>query len=156
MLPLLGGASPEESSVLQGFRYGAVDVVMHQDPRAMPPQSSQWAPVNYVLSQEHDRPMVSIWVNHLLPTYTDMRPVFQTINPQTDIDAALVLQHSRFERPIADLGTAALLRRLNTLHCQADRRVFFCGSYAAHGIPLLESAVASAMQVTQKILGLTH
>lgn len=82
VLPLLGGASPEESSVLQGFRYGAVDVVMHQDPRAMPPQSSQWAPVNYVLSQEHDRPMVSIWVNHLLPTYTDMRPVFQTINHQ--------------------------------------------------------------------------
>ena len=28
-------------------------------------------------------------------------------------------------------------------------RVFFCGSYAAQGIPLLESAVASALRIAQ-------
>lgn len=152
VLPLLQDATPAERKALGGFRYGAVEVVMHHDARLMPARPAQWAPVNYLMAPQHDRPMVSIWVNRLLPSYTDARPVFQTINPQADIDTRLVLQQARFERPVANLRTAGLLRQMDALHAQTDRRVFFCGSYAAHGIPLLESAVVSATQVAHTVI----
>jgi predicted NAD/FAD-binding protein len=88
--------------------------------------------------------MVSIWVNRLLPAYQDPRPLFQTINPMLEPGAGLVLQDCRLQRPIVDLATQANLQALDALHAQPQRRVFFCGAYAAQGIPLLESAVASA------------
>jgi predicted NAD/FAD-binding protein len=43
------------------------------------------------------------------------------------------------------------LERLSRLHQQADRRIWFCGSYAAHGIPLLESAAKSALAVAERL-----
>lgn len=51
-----------------------------------------------------------------------------------------------------DLATQANLQQLEALHAQYGRSVFFCGSHAAQGIPLLESAVASARRVAEKIL----
>lgn len=48
-------------------------------------------------------------------------------------------------------ATQANLQQLDALHAQPGRRIFFCGSYAAQGIPLLESAVASALRVAQAL-----
>ena len=144
VLPMLDDASPDERAVLGAVRYGGVRVVMHHDARLMPAQRSDWGPVNYMLSPQWDRPMVSIWVNRLLPAYQDPRPLFQTINPMLEPDGGLTLQDCRLQRPIVDLSTQANLQRLDALHAQPRRNVFFCGAYAAQGIPLLESAVASA------------
>lgn len=144
VMALLDDASPAERAVLEAVRYGAVRVVMHHDARLMPATRADWGPVNYVLSPRFDRPMVSIWVNRLLPTYHDARPVFQTINPMLEPAPDSMLQDCSLQRPIVDLATHANLQRLDALHAQAQRRVFFCGAYAAQGIPLLESAVASA------------
>ena len=60
-----------------------------------------------------------------------------------------VLQDCSLQRPIVDLATQANLHQLDVLHAQPERRVFFCGFYAAQGIPLLESAVASALHIAQ-------
>ncbi|MES2948113.1 MAG: FAD-dependent oxidoreductase [Pseudomonadota bacterium] len=177
VMAMLGDASPAERAVMQAVRYGSVRVVMHHDVRLMPSDRKDWGPVNYVvaagppqddygplggqrstrsdkrggllMSPNHDRPMVSIWVNRLLPAYQDARPLFQTINPMLEPAAELVLQDCSLQRPIVDLATQANLQQLDALHAQPDRRVFFCGSYAAQGIPLLESAVASASRLAQ-------
>jgi predicted NAD/FAD-binding protein len=118
---------------------------MHRDPALAPRHRAQWAPVNYMLSGQHDRPMASIWVNRLLrASYADPQPLFQTINPWREPDTKLVLQDTALQRPLVDLATEANLLKLDALHREPGRRVFFCGSYAAPGIPLLESAVASA------------
>ena len=130
-------------------RFDAVRVVMHHDVRVMPRDRKDWGPVNYTMSPEHDRPIVSIWVNRLLPAYQDDRPLFQTINPVVEPAADRVLQDCSLQRPIVDLATQANLHQLDVLHAQPGRRVFFCGSYAAQGIPLLESAVASALHIAQ-------
>jgi hypothetical protein len=55
------------------------------------------------------------------------------------------------QRPAVDLDTAALHGRLEALHGEPGRSIFFCGSYATTGIPLLESATVSALDVTQHI-----
>ena len=147
VLPLLSDASREERAVLGGFRYDSVRILMHHDTRLAPKHPRDWAPVNYLLDPARDRPMVSIWVNRLLPDYQSERPVFQTLNPFEEPDASTVLQDTTLQRPLVGLDTAKRLQRLDALHAQAGRHVFFCGSYAAQGIPLLESAVASARAV---------
>ena len=144
VMGILDDASAAERAVLGAVRYGAVRVVMHHDVRLMPACRADWGPVNYVMSPQFDRPMISIWVNRLLPGYFDEKPLFQTINPMLEPAAHLVLKDCNLQRPIVDLATQANLRQLESLHAQPGRRVFFCGSYAAQGIPLLESAVASA------------
>lgn len=151
ILDLLGDATRAERGVLQSVRYDAVRVVMHNDARLMPAKRSDWGPVNYVLSPEFDRPMISIWVNRLLPSYQHAQPLFQTINPMREPAPELVLQDCGLQRPIVDLATHANLQKLQSLHTQPKRRVFFCGSYAAPGIPLLESAVASALSVSRAL-----
>jgi predicted NAD/FAD-binding protein len=148
VLPLLVDASAEERAALGGIRYDKVEVLMHRDARLAPAQQSTWSPVNYMLSDQHDRPMVTIWVNALIPGHAaSPEPVFQTLNPQREPDESLVMQRTTLERPIVDVHTATCLARLDGLHAEPDRRVFFCGSYAANGIPLLESATASAKAV---------
>ncbi|WP_152528848.1 FAD-dependent oxidoreductase [Rhodoferax saidenbachensis] len=147
VLPMLSDASREERTVLGGFRYDSVRILMHHDTRLAPKHQRDWAPVNYLLDPAWDRPMVSIWVNRLLPDYQSERPVFQTLNPFEEPDAATVLQDTTLQRPLVGLDTAKRLQRLDALHAQDGRCVFFCGSYAAQGIPLLESAVASARAV---------
>ncbi len=151
VLPLLPDASNEERAVLGSFRYDQVQVLMHRDVRLAPPRCADWAPVNYLLDAQQDRPMVSIWVNRLLPDYAGREPLFQTINPLLAVDPALVLQHTTLERPVVDLGTATWLQRLQVMHAQTVRRVFFCGSYASPGIPLLESGVASALALARRL-----
>ena len=153
VLTMLDDASAREQAVLSAVRYGSVRVVMHHDASLMPAQRADWGPVNYVLSPEQDRPMISIWVNRLLPAYQDDKPLFQTINPMREPAAGLVLKDCSLQRPIVDLATQATLLQLDALNAQPGRRVFFCGSYAAPGIPLLESAVASASSVARRVNG---
>jgi len=43
------------------------------------------------------------------------------------------------------------LAELETLQLQPNRHIWFCGSYASHGIPLLESAVNSSVKVAAQL-----
>ena len=55
------------------------------------------------------------------------------------------------ERAVVSGENQNLLKELNQLHQLPSRNVFFCGSYAAPGVPLLESAVRSAIKVVNKL-----
>lgn len=149
---LLRDIRADERAVLEGIRYDKVEVLMHRDHRLAPAQRATWSPVNYMLSDKHDRPMITIWVNALIPSHASTpEPVFQTLNPQLVPDEALVLQRTTLERPIVDAHSGERLAQLDALHAEPGRRVFFCGSYAANGIPLLESATASAKAIARCI-----
>jgi predicted NAD/FAD-binding protein len=65
----------------------------------------------------------------------------------------LVLGRARFERPVVDAASQRALQGLLALHAEPSRRTWLCGSYAQPGIPLLESAVASAYAVAAAIDG---
>jgi len=147
VLALLPDASAQERAILGGFRYDAVNVVIHQDQALAPRSRKDWAPVNYLLCEQSDRPMITIWINALLPSYASSEPVFQTVNPYLPVDPELLIKQTRMERPVVDIHTAARVERLHALHGEPGRQVFFCGSYGATGIPLLESAAVSAKRV---------
>lgn len=77
--------------------------------------------------------------------------VFQTVHPLIAPAAEKVLASARFERSVVDAASDAALDAIDRLHEERDRRVWFCGSYARAGIPLLESAVASSTRVVDAL-----
>ncbi|MEO0574230.1 MAG: FAD-dependent oxidoreductase [Pseudomonadota bacterium] len=147
---ILENASPEERQLLASFSYEPSRVVVHKDTRLAPPGGpAQWAPVNFLLAKEDTAPMATIWMN-AIQSIPGADPVFQTWNPVIEADPSLVLGEARFERPVVNAASLGGLQRLTELHEQPDRRIWFCGSYAAHGIPLLESATTSAASIAQR------
>lgn len=147
---LLEDGSPAELRLLGAFRYQPVEVVTHTDAALMPTRRRDWSPVNLRVSAGHAAPESTIWVNAVQPALQGGEPVFQTVHPQREPAAGRVIGRARFERPVVGAGTAAALRALQRLHAEPERRVWFCGSYAQAGIPLLESAVGSANVVAER------
>jgi predicted NAD/FAD-binding protein len=148
---LVADALPADAALLLRFRYEPVRVVMHSDPRLMPSDHADWAPVNLLTDPGADRPMATIWVNAVAPELAREAPVFQTVHPLREPAAGTVLSEARFERPLVDAGSADAWRQLAAGQDDRGRRVWFCGSYAAAGVPLLESAAASALRVARSI-----
>ncbi|WP_421717717.1 FAD-dependent oxidoreductase [Algiphilus sp.] len=151
-LRLLGAAAEDaEAEALSAFRYEASAVVVHTDPRLMPSDRKNWSPVNFFRDRSLPRPMASIWLNRVLPIAEDAPDAFQTWNPLLDADEAKVHARAHFERPVVDAASQTGLKGLQALHRAPHRRIWFCGSYAESGVPLLESAARSAKQVAERI-----
>lgn len=148
-LVLLADATPEETTALAAFRYHALEVVMHRDPTLMPSRPADWSPVNARVCAEHPQPESTIWINRVQPALRHAAPLFQTVMPQRAPREDSVIGRARFERPLVSAGNASALAALQRLHGQPGRRVWWCGSYAEAGVPLLESAVRSAVGVAE-------
>jgi hypothetical protein len=80
--------------------------------------------------------------------------LFQTWNPVVPISQERILTSAEFQRPICSISSVQLLKPLWSLQGQGG--VYVCGSYCMHSMPLLESAVTSAMHVTCGMLGATQ
>lgn len=143
--------TPGEERFLSAFRYEQSEVVMHRDPSVMPRRRADWAPVNFVVDPAAERPMATIWTNAVQPKLRGAPDLFQTWAPRGPLDEARVIARTRVERPGVDEGTLRALAELRALHREAGRRLWFCGSYAARGIPLLESGVRSAIAVARRL-----
>lgn len=147
---ILRHATRGERAVLGAFRYEPNRVVVHTDPRLAPPGgAAQWAPVNFLLADRLSTPMATIWLN-AIQSLPGGGPVFQTWNPLIEPEPGSVLGEAHFERPVVSADSLKGLEQLAALHAEPDRRVWLCGSYASHGIPLLESAATSAFAVAER------
>ncbi|MBT9456815.1 MAG: FAD-dependent oxidoreductase [Burkholderiaceae bacterium] len=150
-LALLADAAPDETAALAAFRYRTLEVLMHRDTALMPQRRADWSPVNARVCAEHEQPESTIWINRVQPGLRDVEPLFQTVMPQRTPRDGSVLSQARFERPLVNASSAAALASLQQLHAQPQRRVWWCGSYAETGVPLLESAVRSALAVAARV-----
>jgi uncharacterized protein len=150
-LALLADAAPDEAAALAAFRYRALEVLMHGDTALMPGRRADWSPVNARVCAAHAQPESTIWINRVQPGLRHAAPLFQTVMPQRLPRQDSILGHARFERPLVGAGSAAALAALQRLHAQPGRRVWWCGSYAEAGVPLLESAVRSALAVAARL-----
>lgn len=149
--PMLDAAFRHEREALERFAYESSEVVVHDDARLAPRQRRHWAPVNLVVSEVHDKPMATIWMNRVQPALRDAAPVFQTWNPLVEPRAAAVRARARFERPVVNAASLAGAESMALLHARHGRRLWFCGSYLGPGIPLLESAAATAARAAAAI-----
>lgn len=150
-LAMLADAGEAERRVLGAFRYDPVEVLMHSDAALMPPRRRDWSSVNLWIHEGQQGPESTIWLNAVQPALRGADDVFQTVQPQREVEASKVISRARFERPVVQADSAAALAALADLHAEDGRRVWFCGSYAQPGIPLLESAVRSVEVVVRAL-----
>ena len=149
---LIAGAMPTESSLLKQFKYVDVPVVLHTDRSVLPVQRDDWGTFNFESHPESDRDdaTCTVWMNRFHKQWPDATDVFHSIFPTRDIDPSKVLASVTMQRPVVDSKTMSLQRDLHRSRSD-DRRIWFCGSYAAPGVPLLESAVVSSKNVVSQI-----
>jgi predicted NAD/FAD-binding protein len=150
-LRLLPKATAKENSALTKFGYEKSQVIVHQDASLAPSNPKEWAPVNFLMSDAHDKPMATIVMNRIHPQLANKPSVFETWNPFTEVQPNKVLLEASFERPIVSQDSLRGIEQLDALHQEPDRRIWFCGSYSKRGIPLLESATASANNIADKL-----
>lgn len=148
---MLDPAFRREREALERFAYEPSEVVVHTDTRLAPRDRRYWAPVNIITTDAHDKPMATIWMNKVQPELRAKSPVFQTWNPIIDARPETVRAHARFERPVVNAASLEGARTVRLLHAQHSRRLWFCGSYLGPGIPLLEAAARTALDVAVAI-----
>jgi len=141
----------DERAMLENIRFDSGELWVHQDPRFMPSKKQDWTALNFQMDKAMDKPMFTVWVNPVEPTLQGRAPVFQTWNPLFEPDPDTVLARVPLERAVVHPGTARVHEALDRWHRQPGRQVFFCGSWAYEGVPLLESAVRSAHAVVDAI-----
>ena len=120
----------------------------------MPREKRLHSTINYQVDLERPLPMVNMLINRIQPGLAGNSPIIQTINPFVLPPDEKVLSLINLQRPIVDMQTMEAQKDLASLQREdSDRRLWFCGSYADYGIPLQESASASALWVAEEIGG---
>lgn len=149
----LGSEFAREHALLNRFVFDSGDLVLHRDHRVMPQNTKDWAVLSYLMDRQFQSAMFSVWVNPVEPSLRAASPLFQTWNPLFPIDSTKILRKIRLERAIVTNSTQSAQNDLNAMTLEPGRRVFFCGSWSYPGIPLLESAARSAIQIVRRIGG---
>jgi len=140
-----------ELEVLGRFEFDSGELLVHRDTRCMPKRQSDWTALNYLMDRDLKQSMFTVWVNPVEPSIAEAEPIFQTWNPILPIADDKIVSRVPLQRAVTTLRNRKAWEDLKRLQAEPDRRVFFCGSWAANGVPLLESAVQSAMAVTQQL-----
>lgn len=144
-------AEASERALLAAFSFERSRVVLHRDPRLAPRSPRTWGSVNFIVDPTASGPMATIWMNAVQPELAREKPLFQTWNPLFEPDPSTLLTEASFVRPVVDAASETALTELHKLHREPQRRVWFCGAWAARGIPLLETAVVSSLRVAHHL-----
>jgi uncharacterized protein len=141
----------EERAILENISFDSGELWVHRDTRFMPEKKEDWSALNFQMDEALEKPMFTVWVNQVEPSLKQSAPVFQTWNPLFQPHPDTVLARIPLERAVVHSGTALVHEALHQWHNQPGRKVFYCGSWAYEGVPLLESAVQSANAVVNTI-----
>lgn len=139
----------EDLQLLQQFKFEQGDLVIHTDSSVMPPKRKDWAVLSYMMDRKFTRQQFTVWLNSIEPSLVGKSPVFQTWRPVTPIDPKKIISTVTLTRAVVDTQTVALNKQLQQRHQTEGRKVFFCGSWSCDGLPILESAVTSAMHIAE-------
>lgn len=142
-------AHAREIALLSNIRFDRGELWVHRDTRFLPARRRDWSALNYRMDRDLKHATFTVLVNSVEPTLRGDVPVLQTWSPTFEPDSFKVIAHVPFERAVVYSGTRAVQDALGVMHDEPDRRLFFCGSWAYPGVPLLESAVRSAMAVAE-------
>ena len=146
-----GSQFGSEREVLAGIPYAGGELIVHRDERFMPRRRSDWTALNFMMDRQLDAAMFTVWVNAVEPTLADRSAVFQTWNPLFEPMDEAVIARIPMQRAVVDRRTEEILGQLRQWHDQPNRRLFYCGSWAYPGVPLLETAVRSAQAAVHRL-----
>ncbi len=150
-IQLLPALQPAERETLATFLYETIQVIVHTDRNWMPLRERDWSTFNMLVAGNRQAAMCSVWLNRFHSDWQLEVPVFQTINAFAEPDPEKVISRGVLQRPVVTMKSRQAWDRIGEMNRQAERRIWFCGSYAGAGTPLLESGVNSAMAVAEAI-----
>ena len=139
----------KDIELLKKFKFEQGDLVIHTDNTVMPPKRKDWAVLSYMMDRKFTRQQFTVWLNAVEPSLVGKNPVFQTWRPVTDIDPKKIISRVTLTRAVVDSETVSLTKQIQARHRDAERKVFYCGSWSCDGLPILESAVTSAMHIAE-------
>lgn len=139
----------DDLALLKQFKFEQGKLVIHTDQTVMPPKRKDWAVLSYMMDRKFTRQQFTVWLNSVEPSLVGKTAVFQTWQPVTDIDPKKVISTVTLTRAVVDSHTVALNKELQQRHKDSNRKVFYCGSWSCDGLPILESAVTSAMHIAE-------
>ncbi|KYQ71496.1 monoamine oxidase [Acinetobacter pragensis] len=139
----------EDIALLRKFKFEQGDLVIHTDQTVMPPKRKDWAVLSYMMDRKFTKQQFTVWLNSIEPSLVGKTPVFQTWRPVTPIDPKKIISTVVLTRAVVDSDTVALNKELQLRHKSQNRKVFYCGSWSCDGLPILESAVTSAMHIAE-------
>lgn len=139
----------DDIALLKQFRFEQGQLVIHTDQTVMPPKRKDWAVLSYMMDRKFTRQQFTVWLNSVEPSLVGKTPVFQTWQPVTEIDPKKIISSVTLTRAVVDSQTVALNKELQQRHKDLNRKVFYCGSWSCDGLPVLESAVTSAMHIAE-------
>ena len=148
---LVQDISNNEKRLLRSIRYEDIQVSLHQDATLMPGRRSDWACFNMVSNAEMSAAQCTVWMNRFDRRLGEGTDYFQTIGPIQNIKPEHVVSTASLQRPIVGLETKKALQDIASNLQEPGRRIWYAGSWANYGIPLLESAVVSAQQSVRSI-----
>lgn len=151
---LEGEQFQREKRVLDKVRFDSGELWLHRDPRFLPRRTADWSALNFQTDPDLERVMFTVLVNAVEPTLATAEPVLQTWNPLYEPEPATVMARVPLQRAAVHAGTAGVHQALAEWQAQPGRRVFYTGSWAYPGVPLLESAVCSAQAVVSRLQAL--
>ena len=128
---LLGdGLRPDESEILEAFRYAPNRAVVHRDPSFMPNRRAAWSAWNAVgTSSGSVQPTtVTYWMNRL-QNLDERHDVFITLNPETEPKD--IVDDIWYAHPQFNPDTDRAQRRLPEI--QGRGGVWFCGAWTGYG-----------------------
>lgn len=140
------------AAVFADVRYHPSSVVLHTDRSLMPPRREDWRVLNVRVAEGEPAAELSVWMNayfgdlqaaeggnELGPFKSD---VFQTWGPHRRPQEGTLIRESQFQRVTHGVESVRLQRVVAEL--QGTEGFYFAGSYAVHGLGLLEEATRSA------------
>lgn len=139
----------DDLALLKQFKFVEGELVIHTDPVVMPVKRKDWCVLSYMMDRKFTKQHFTVWLNSIEPSLVGKSPVFQTWKPVVDIDPKKIISKVKLTRAVVDSKTLSLSLELQSRHKVANRKVFYCGSWSCDGLPILESAVTSAMHIAE-------
>lgn len=139
----------EDIKLLKQFKFVEGELVIHTDTIVMPERRKDWSVLSYMMDRKFTKQHFTVWLNSIEPSLVGKSAVFQTWNPVVEIDPKKVISTVKLTRAVVDSNTLSLNTELQKRHLEPNRKVFYCGSWSCDGLPILESAVTSAMHIAE-------
>jgi len=149
-VPIVPKEWKEIISCLKKVKYEYTEMILHKDKSFMPKKKSEWSPVNFTINDQfdpNDKPTATVWMNLIQEELRGEEDIFQTWAPHREPND--ILFRWNFDRAVISQDGVDGVVDLENF--QGHNNVFFVGSYAKYGIPLLESGIASAIYVAEKL-----
>lgn len=139
----------QQKQLLSTVPFESSWMTVHTDHSILPQDHNHHSPVSYILPDNAQRPQVSVDLSKAISRYQQQGQVFQTWNPVQPLAKDKLLAKVEFTRPVVNHESRAALQKLKNLQFQAGNNLWFCGSYMANKIPLLDAAVDSSVAIAE-------